>query len=253
MQTRSIVALIILAVVLLGFAFLQTPIMRSIRDAAWTVATVTVARIGGTRIYPEEAVYTQLNELRAENVRLKSQLQEYARLQAQLGSPAFESYQGVAARVIARPLNTFQSQLVINKGIRDGITINAPAVINGSVLVGLVSEVGERSAVITSLLHPQTSLTVETIPQDSDDPAGRGLLESRNFTSLHMTTVPRDLPLQDGQAVVTTSQDTAIPGGLMLGSLTNIHNQEHEAYQQARVALPYDLDRVDTVTVLVAP
>ncbi|MEX0650020.1 MAG: rod shape-determining protein MreC [Candidatus Andersenbacteria bacterium] len=254
MKSRTIVALGALAALLLVLAFFQTPVMRTARLATWSAVTALVGKAGGLGdVEPAPEVYTQINRLQAENIRLKAQLRDYVRLQTQLGSPAFESYQPVAARIVGRPIDTFQSQVVVNKGIRDGVSIGSPAVIHGSVLIGFITEVNERSAVVTSLLHPQTNLTAETVPTDSEKPAARGLLQARHFTSLHLTTIPKDIELIEGESVITTAREGAVPAGLTIGSLTNILSLEHEAYQEARVVLPYDIDRLDAVVLLVAP
>lgn len=254
MKKRSTIALILLTAILAILAFFQTPIMTQIRHKTWLAITITTGNLFSIKdVNPSEDVFTQTQKLLAENIRLKAELKQYSSLRDQLGSPSFDAYQPVPARISGRPLSALQPQLVINKGLADGVTIGSPAVIQGSVLVGFVSETSERTAVISTLLHPETNLSVETVPMDTEKPPARGLLQSRHNTSLHITTVPRDIEIHNGQAVVTISKDVTVPAGLMIGSLAHIENQEHEAYQEARVVLPYDLDRIDAVFILAAP
>lgn len=254
MKKRSTFALGILGAILLILAFFQTPIMSRIRNRTWQAVTITTGNVFSIRdVDPAEDVFSQTQQLLAENIRLKTELRQFTSLRTQLGSPSFESYQPVPARISGRPSSALQPQLIINKGLSDGVTIGSPAVIQGSVLVGFVSETSEHTAVVSTLLHPDTNLPVETVPRDSEEPPARGLLQSRHNTSLHITTVPRDIEIHDGQTVVSITRDATVPPGLTIGSLAHIQNQEHEAYQKARVILPYDIDRIDAVSVLAAP
>lgn len=65
-----------------------------------------------------------------------------------------------------------------------------------------------------------------------------------------MGTIPRDASLTIGQNVVTTSNGSQIPYGVVIGSISSISKPENEAYQQAVIQLPYNPDTVEAVTVL---
>jgi cell shape-determining protein MreC len=254
MKQRNIIALSIFTLLVLSFAFLQTPLMTKARQRAWTTwVSITAKLFNLDPIDANQTVIEQLQQLQTANISLRAQLQDYHRLRQQLGTPTLPSLRTIEAAVIGRPLDTFQSQFVINRGLADGVVLKAPVITGGTVLVGFVSEAHSRTAVIQSLLHPSTSITVETVPSDQDTPVARGLLQSRSYTSLAVTTVPQDIPLLVGQPVVTVAKDTTIPFGLIVGTVTAISSEEHEAYQEALLAYPYDLDQVDAVQVIVAP
>lgn len=254
MKKRNIIALSILLVILLTIAFFQTPIMDSIRGKVWNTVVKTSARITGLGAENlETTVSTQLEELRTENIRLKSQLADYERLKTQLGTPSFDSLRTIPAAIVGRPIDTFQSKVVINKGVQDGVVVGAPVVVFGSTLLGFVQEVEENSAMVNSLYIPTTHLTVETLPPNEETAPARGLLKSQFYTTLKLTTVPRDMVLQEGLSVVTVSKDSFIPHGLLVGTVGRISSPEHEAYQEATIRVPYNIDTIDAVTVLVSP
>ena len=254
MKKRNIIALSVLVVILLALAFFQTPIMDSIRASVWEGVVRTSARftgIGAENL--NTTVGSQLEELRAENIRLRSQQVDYERLKTQLGTPLFNSLRTIPAAIVGRPIDTFQSQLVINKGVRDGVVAGAPVVVNGSVLVGFIGRVEERTSVVESLFTPSTNLTVETLPPNEETAPARGLLQSEFLTALRLTTVPRDMTLEEGLSVVTVSKDSFIPHGLLIGTVGQVSSPEHEAYQEANIRVPYNIDAIDAVTVLVTP
>lgn len=254
MKKRNAIALGILVMVVLVLAFFQTPLMARARALAWDVWTSSVGRVFQFGIlHPPDTVYDEIENLRSENTRLKAELKDYVRIRRQLGTPPVDSLRTVPAAVVSRPIDTWHTRYVINKGIEDGVVLRAPVTVNESTLVGFVQEIHEKSAVIELLLSPATSLTVETVVAQDEVPPARGLLESRQYTALFLTTVPRDVPLQTGQAVVTTTKDTGLPYGLVIGTITEVISQENEAYQEAQISLNYDPDHIDAVQILVAP
>ncbi len=254
MKKRNIAALLILSAIILALAFFQTPLMSSARGVTWSLWVNTIGRWSGlgspdafTTVFEENA------QLAADNVRLRAELRDYRRLREELADPPFDDLRIISAAVVGRPIDTWGSKYVINKGIRDGVTLNAPATIYGSVLVGFVRELNETTSVIELLYSPTTNLAIETTVADEETPIARGLLEARHYISLLMTTVPRDRPLTEGQTVVTTGREGAVPFGLVVGTVSNIENIENEAYQLASVVTPYDIDDISAVHILVAP
>lgn len=254
MKYQNIIAISILALIIIALAFFQTPVMDSARQAAWNLWVTQVARLTGLGdIDTPETVQQQLEFLRAENVRLRAQQQDYQRLKIQIGSPSFETMRVVPAATVSRPIDTFQSEYILNKGLEDGVTPNAPVVVQGSVLVGFIHEVAAHSSTMRTLFHPASQLTVETVPLDIDIAPARGLLRSFYYTSLSLTIIPRDQVIEPGLSVVTVSKGRDIPHGFIIGTIHSITSEENEAYQQARIDVPYDIDRVDAVHILVAP
>lgn len=239
----------ILAVAVAALLALQTPLLRAARDAAWRVWVGSVARVAG--IGPLQIsgdVLTQLQRLQIENIRLRAELHDYETLRRQLGSTSFAAMRAIPALIAARPVDTFRTQAILNRGAGDGVTLHAPVVVQGSVLVGYVTELSEHTAVLQLLLHPATAVAAEVV----DAPGGRGLLRGRSYTSLELSTVPRDASVQIGQAVVTAGHDTT-PPGLLIGTIDTIRNEKNEAYQEARLTLPYEPEVLEAVVILVAP
>lgn len=249
MTRRTIFALSILLVALLTLLALQTPLLRAARGYTWSFL---VHGVGGVFSFGpltlEKTVQEEIDRLLAENVRLRAQEKAYLRLKEQLGTPAFASYRPIAAEVAARPIDTFHSQLIITKGAAAGVTVGAPVVVHGSTLVGFVAELNEHTAILQLLVHPSTNLTVEV----DHERRPRGLLVGRHFTALQVSTIPRDVELAAGQAVVTVGREN-LPAGLLVGRISTVEFKENEAYQEAALQLPYDVDQLQAVAILVLP
>lgn len=254
MKKRNIAALAILGALLLGFGFLATPLMKHARAKAWDAWVFANAKVFGIEnISISDAQLDTISKLTNDTLRLSSELRDYRRLKDQLGTPAFDDMKKIPSAIIARPSDALSSQYIINKGIADGIVPGAPVVIMGSVLIGFTKELSSHTSVIDTLFAPSTSITTETVPPDDSTPSARGLLQSRFQTSLEMHTIPRDIPISEGNQVITSNKDAAIPFGMIIGKISSVQNSENEAYQSAVVDVPYDINSIDAAYVLVRP
>lgn len=254
MVRRSTIILIIGLLAIGTLLFFQTPLMARLRGAVWDSWTLTIGRLA--RIGPlalEGNVNEQLQTLRADNVRLQTELNDYKRLREQLGLPSFASFRTIAAGIVGRPLDIFHTHHTLNRGAEEGVTLHAPVVIRSSILLGFISQLHDHSSILELLFQPGPGLAVEIIDPQTGQSVGRGLLQGQHFSSLRLTTVPRDAAIAPGQVVVTLAKEAAIPPGLTIGSLQQITTSQSEAYQEATIDVPYDPDSLDAATIIVPP
>lgn len=251
MRLRAKLAVGVLGLLLAGLLSFQTPLLRGVRDTVWTAWVYTVGsvlRIGTLALHPD--VTEQLKTLRAENVRLQAELADYRRLRQQLAAPARGDFRAVAALMAVRPLDLFGSTYVINRGAVDGVVLGAPVVVYDSVLVGFISELHERTAVVRLTIHPATSLPVEIA---AGEIRGRGLAQGQTHTGIAVVTIPQDVPTGAGQSILTVGEPRLVPYGLRVGEIDTLTNEAHEPYQRATLRLPYDPAALHGVVVLVVP
>lgn len=227
--------------------------MQHVRFFVWDRVVLGVGTAFGIKdVRPPDGVLLQAATLRAQNTRLSAELRDYRTLRLQLGTPSVDSLQAIGAGVLARPIDTFQNEFVLTKGVRDGVVMGSPVVVHGSILVGFITEVSEHTSVLRLLTHPAVVISAEAISPDEGMLPGRGLLRGDRFTAAMLTTVPRDIVLAADSAVVTTATEQ-IPYGLIVGTIQEVINKENEPYQSANVSLPYDATRLRAVYILVHP
>lgn len=232
-----------------GAGLLAMSLLQSARQSAWAALVATTGWWAKVGPFSYEQEYTdQLGVLLAENARLKAELADYVELRRQLQQPSTKSMRTIEAVVAGAPLDVFRTHVLLNRGARDGVVAGAPVVSEGSVLIGYISELNEQAAVLRLLFDPETSIPAEV----AGAPHARGLLIGNLYTSLLLTTVPRDAQINEGQVVVTVAQDIT-PAALVIGEIEKIYQAENEAYQQARIRVKYDVDDLRAVTVLVQP
>lgn len=248
MLARNTWVITLLASLVSVLVVFQIPFVHHWRDFLWQRVIGGVAYLGHIEAFPPASLEQRLNALLAENIRLHAELHDYRLLRQQLAAPAFTDFPTLPAAILGRPIDTFRSQVIINRGQRDGVKGGEAIVIQGSILIGFITETRERTAVATILLHPQTALAGETVP--SDGQPVQGVVQGTHYTGLQLTTVPRDQQLLVGQAVVTSPRAGRIPHGLLMGTIREIVNEETAAYQHATLELPYDPDHLRAVTLL---
>ncbi|MBI4022288.1 MAG: rod shape-determining protein MreC [Candidatus Andersenbacteria bacterium] len=249
MRMARLATIGVLAALLGGLLVLQVPLLHGVRGWAWMVwegSLGTIFNIGPLTI--PNNVAEQLATLQAENIRLRWELGDYHRVREQLGTKVWADFSAIPAHVLAQSLDAFHARVVINRGARDGVPLGAPAVIHGSALVGFVTELHEFTAVLQLIFHPATSIPAEVVTETG---SSRGLLQGKAFTSLQLSNVPGDSPLAQDQEVVTVDQQSAVPGGLLIGKIASVTNEPHEPWQQARVEAHFDPDALYAVAVLV--
>lgn len=226
----------------------RAPFFQQTRSAVWTGWVRIVARMSDIPAYPPEDMSSRLDTLVAENIRLNAELTDYQIIRSQLAAPTFADFATVPAYVIGRPIDSLRSQIIVNRGRRDGVTTDQPVLINGSTLIGFITSVEERTAVCTLLLHPASAVAAETRVDEAD--VVQGAVVGAHYTALRLTTIPRDKKLQEKRDVVTITKANTIPHGLLIGYIDDIHNEETEVYQNAYLSLPYDPDQLRAVTIL---
>lgn len=243
MRGRSKRAVAALVIGLFVIGVFQTPVLAVARGWVWDWLVRGVGQVVG---YQEIDVNnaTRESSLLAENIRLKAELQDYARLRQQLGTPSFVDFRAVPVAFVGRPLDTFQSKFLLSRGAHDGLVLGAPIVVRGSALLGFVVELSDATAIGQLVVAPDTALAAQVVSDgegDTEQPKANGLVRGQYYTSLLLTTVPRDIPLQADQAVVTEAKTGVLPFGLLLGTIQSIQSSENDVYQEAALRLPYDV------------
>lgn len=228
-------------------AIMQTPLLASIRASVWSIAVHTTGRLAGVgQMSIDNDALQQMESLKADNIRLHSELADYRVLKEQLKSPSVDSMRPIKATLLGRPLDAFRTEMVLNKGTRDGAVQGAPVVINGSVLVGFISSAREDTSTLRLLLGPETSIPAGVATEEAPD----GLLRGRQYTSLFLEMIPRDEALEVGNEVITRN-DNLTPQGLVVGKIEEVFKTDNDAYQEASLSLPYNPDDLRAVSILV--
>jgi len=196
--------------------------------------------------------------LRAENDRLREDLEEAKRILAetesiradnevfrqllQLELPGELLAQSTVARVQAGGSSNFDFSVVLNKGADEGIAIGQP-VVNLQGLVGYISAVTSNSATVKLLTDPDHAVAVRLVSTGFV-----GTAEGRGSGDLKLVSSRADGPVEEGEVVVTFAN--RYPAGLIVGTVARSAEPAAGAGIQTTIDPAVDFERLDFVRVI---
>jgi rod shape-determining protein MreC len=227
-------------------------------------------QIAATRVaQPFRDAYDYLDSLasaKAENKRLKRQIQEYRRdvisARARLAKfpdrnkllhfeqgPSFpDGYRAINAGVTSYPGGPFAHTLTIAAGSSSGVRMSSP-VVNGYGLVGIVSNVFPDAAKVTLLTDSAVA---------ARDLRGnvRGVVRQGPAGTLILDWVSKQRRVDEGDLIVTDGTHSAqfpdlYPYGIPIGRVSSVGATDTAAFLQVQVQPYANLGSLDSVAVLV--
>ncbi|HJN22806.1 MAG TPA: rod shape-determining protein MreC [Rhodospirillales bacterium] len=122
----------------------------------------------------------------------------------------------ITTRVIADASGFFAHSLVVNAGLRAGIT-KGQAVVTGEGLVGRITDVGVRSARILLISDLNSHIPVLVGPTRI-----RAILAGNNSNRPHLIHLPEEGSVLPGNRIVTSGHGGALPSGLPIGVVASV-------------------------------
>ena len=203
-----------------------------------------------------------------EYMQLEADLQEYKveneKLLAELGNVAnLREYNPIFSTVVGRNPDRWYDYISIDKGAQDGIEPNM-AVVTAQGLVGKVKSTSQFTSTvqllsatdlknrISSEVQP-VEVTEESENSDKENaPACEkvmGLIEGydEDKGALLLRRIKSDVKLVEGQKVITSGKGEVFPEGILIGEIIEIEPDSYGLEQMAYVkpsANFYDIDRV---------
>jgi rod shape-determining protein MreC len=253
--------LILFQVLLLAFQIKRENNVRLARY--WAVQLLTPAERAGTwsfsRVGGIWSGYVGLRDTRAENQRLKTEVEQLRMQNRELESRAAEGQRlavlmnfreahpeapMVAAQVIGASADPTSHILFLNRGERDHIRRNLP-VITPDGVVGKIVEVFPSSSQVLLI-------------NDKDSGVGalfagtrtHGVVKGSSDSNPHMEYVQNDEKVQTGQAILTSGEDRIFPKDLPIGNVESA--AAGNPFQVIRVQPAARLDRLEEVLVLMS-
>lgn len=248
-------------VILLGIGAYAPQNLQETRAFTYDVTTPLIATVSS----PFQAVGTWMHEglrshadLRAENARLRAQIdqltttqaltdhlrQENQELQQLLGRQENNGHSFTTARIIADMSSPFYHAVMLDRGARHGIT-HGQAVISDLGLVGRVVTVGylaSRVLLLTDVNSRVPAMIAET---------GQKIIVGGNNTkTLELMYVPEETQLVEGQTIVTSGHGGIFGAGIPIGhiSLEKTTASDTQKTRQHANVIPFvDITRLSFV------
>ncbi len=190
----------------------------------------------------------EIEQLSLENQALREYEAEAKRLKelVEFKDATLESYDLLAASVIARSPNNWNKTLVINRGSKNGVEKDM-AVISPDGLVGRVGSVSKNSAHIS--LISDRELAVGAVLQESRETGG--IVEGiGNSGLLRMINIPYYSSIKKGDRVVTSGLSLTYPSGIDIGFVEEILKEPNGLLLSATVKPAVDFNKLEEVLVI---
>lgn len=197
----------------------------------------------------------------------------------------------LAANVIAEDPSPLKRMIAIDRGIADGIDEGMVVLSGQGTLVGTVARAYESFAWIRLITDPDSSVNAQVnvagtqpdtgppevltpeVPGASPSPSPapapsaaatppaavpdnssfvRGVAEGDVRQGIILDLLPSEIPIAEDSLVVTSGLGGNYPRGILLGSISSVHERPQSAFKNAVVEPSTNLAALDTVLVLIS-
>ncbi|OGH68060.1 MAG: rod shape-determining protein MreC [Candidatus Magasanikbacteria bacterium RIFCSPHIGHO2_02_FULL_50_9b] len=159
-------------------------------------------------------------------------------LRRELRYPERNQWTTIGADVIAKTTDIAEQALIINRGSRDGVTVQQIVFAEQGALVGSVIATEENRAIVRLLIDRQSRIGV--LLAKNAKPAG--IAEGGYGLGVRLGLIPPQEVIETGDLIVTNDVSEFMPRGLLVGRATNVGREIYEPFQHALIepAIPYD-------------
>lgn len=182
----------------------------------------------------------EIETLEADNENLREKLEIKER---------YNHFKLVYADIVIKNYDNFEETFVINKGSEDGIK-EKQTVITKDGLLGYISVVSKKTAIVTTILDPNVSVGVE-IASVNKNALVKGDFSLKNEAKLKLTYIPIDTEVAVDEIVYTSGIGNVYPKGIPVGIIEKVVNKKNEIDRYAVIKPLVDINNVTSVGIII--
>ena len=197
-----------------------------------------------------ERLKQEVDELTIENTRLQQDRYELTNLRELYNLDAqYDEYEKTGARIIARDSGNWFHSFVINKGVRDGITVDMN-VMAGSGLVGRVVDVGPNWAKVKAIIADDSNVSAMVL-SSSDNMIVSGNLKLYASGVIEFEQlVDSDNVVVEGDKIVTSNISDKYLPGILVGYISTINQDSNNLTKSGYITPAVDFEHLEEVLVI---
>jgi len=184
------------------------------------------------------------------NSQEKELIEENTKLRNLLKFINENNYKATAAAVVARESLVEGSEdgqdLIINKGIKDGLSVGQGVVSEEGLIIGKIIEVKDTSAKICLTTSSECKLAAAIQNQTKT----QGITDGDLGLTIKMNYIPQLEKVSPGDTVITSGLGGKIPRGLVIGKIIEVRNESNEVWQDATIEPIVNLNNLTVVAVI---
>ena len=150
------------------------------------------------------------------------------------------------AKVVHITTHKQHNYLTINKGLRDSIQVDM-GVVSKDGVVGIVSAVGERYALVVPIIHVGMNLSCRL---KTNNYIGRTQWNGMRYDEVALEDISRHVAVNEGDTVVTSGLTNVFPEGIVVGVVAETTITEHDNYHRTKLHIATDYKTIKYVQVI---
>ena len=235
-----------------GLGAILSPIQRASESiSSWVRERIDMLINAGDYYEENQRLRDEINELNSQMVDYLETKQENEHLREMVGlaqsSPGIEFSE--PCTVIGRTANDIFGSFFIDKGTKDGVSINDPVVTKDG-LVGFITEAEYTYSRVTPITSNELSIGVYCV-RTGETGVTQGSFELAEEGILSMIYVPLDCEISEGDIIVTSGYSGLVPKGLVVGKIGETEIAPNGLSRIAEVTPSCDAAELKTVYVIV--
>lgn len=201
-------------------------------------------------MYENEQLHVKIYELEYQMLEQEKLLQENNSLKRMLNIKSeYQHFELLYGRIILREHDNWSKKFTINVGSNEGVKLNQ-AVISTSGLVGYISKVNEKTSVVTTILDPSTSVSVN-IGTINEPAILRGDLTLKSENKLKLEYIQIDTTISIGDMLYTSGLGNTYPSSIPVGKITSISGDKNDINRTAIVEPAVNISEISEVAIIV--
>ncbi len=232
------------------FVRMTSPIFSGFYLASSYLRNAYDEQAGRTNLADEnKRLEEQVNGLTDENVKLKILEEENKILRDQLGFFSGYEKKYLISDVVSR--SGFDSSrpnqtLIIGKGERDGLRPGLAVLGGRGIVIGKIVSTKDHLSEICLTVNPECKLAAAIQNEDKTS----GIAQGDLGLTIKMSFIPQTKKIEEGDTVITSGLEQDIPKGLVIGSVSQVHKENNELWQNAIIEPLIDFNDMTIVSVL---
>jgi rod shape-determining protein MreC len=214
-----------------------------------------------------------IKELYEENARLKANLNEYSSMRVQIQELErqkreltkdlkLKDQSGIqvltGANVVGRSPSTWNAEITIDRGSKDGVEKDMAVVTASNGLVGRVFEVtAYHSKVLLITDKEKMGVSAKVLSEENGDPVfgiiggAVGEVSKPGSTSyVEITGIPLSAKVKEGDSVVTSGLSTIFPKSLVIGTVIGVEEDKLHLTKTAKIKPAANLNNLEFLYVV---
>lgn len=192
----------------------------------------------------------KINQLTIDLISLGELLEENQNLRQLLSFQQSKSFKMITANIIYRGqaggLLAPGQTLIIDRGFNQGITSDLVVIDQRGAVVGKIGQVKAESAEVLLVTNKACRLAAATVGGGTI-----GVARGDLGLTIRLELVPQNEFLQEGQEIVTSGLEPAVPKDLLIGHVTQITKENNALWQDAGIEPAVKINQLSFVSVII--